>query len=85
MEFSDSERAELLDRLARESQTRSRERIFEPYAGSHSRPGVAASVGLGLAVSRRLTKLMAGDLVYDSTKRAGKVCSAAPFRPGNRR
>ncbi len=42
-----------------------RERIFEPYARAHARPGVTASVGLGLAVSRRLAKLMAGDLVYD--------------------
>lgn len=42
-----------------------RERIFEPYARAHSRPGITASVGLGLAVSRRLARLMGGDLVYE--------------------
>lgn len=42
-----------------------RERIFEPYARAHSRPGVTASVGLGLAVSRRLARLMDGELTYD--------------------
>lgn len=29
-----------------------RERIFEPYGRAHSRRGITASVGLGLAVSR---------------------------------
>ncbi|MDJ0924313.1 MAG: HAMP domain-containing sensor histidine kinase [Acidimicrobiia bacterium] len=41
-----------------------RERIFEPYARAHNRPGMAASVGLGLSVSRQLAKLMGGDVVY---------------------
>lgn len=42
-----------------------RERIFEPYTRAHDRPGVTVSVGLGLTVSRRLSRLMGGDLIYD--------------------
>ena len=41
-----------------------RERIFEPYARAHDRPGMAASVGLGLSVSRQLARLMGGEVVY---------------------
>ncbi len=41
-----------------------RERIFEPYARAQDRPGMAASVGLGLSVSRQLARLMGGDVVY---------------------
>ncbi len=41
-----------------------RQRIFEPYYRVH-RPGTEpASVGLGLTVSRRLARLMDGDLTY---------------------
>ena len=40
------------------------DRIFEPYERAHSQTGVAGSVGLGLAVSRRLVELMNGSLVY---------------------
>ncbi len=40
------------------------ERIFSPYETAHDRPGLTASVGLGLAVARRLARLMDGDLVY---------------------
>lgn len=42
-----------------------RERIFEPYARAQDRPGMAASVGLGLSVSRQLARLMGGDVVYE--------------------
>jgi signal transduction histidine kinase len=49
-----------------------RERIFEPYARAHSRPGVTASVGLGLAVSRRLARLMGGELTYEYDLTAGE-------------
>lgn len=42
-----------------------RDRIFEPYTRAHDRPGVTVSVGLGLSVSRRLARLMGGDLTYD--------------------
>ena len=41
-----------------------RERIFEPYTRAHDRPGMTASVGLGLAVSRQLAELMGGNLEY---------------------
>lgn len=42
-------------------------RIFEPYQRAHDAPGVSASVGLGLAVSRRLAELMGGRLEYRRT------------------
>ncbi len=40
------------------------EAIFEPYQSAHPAGTQPASVGLGLAVSRRLARLMDGDLVY---------------------
>ena len=41
-----------------------RERIFEPYASAHSDNPHSGSIGLGLAVSRELARLMGGDLTY---------------------
>ncbi|MEX2280755.1 MAG: PAS domain S-box protein [Acidimicrobiia bacterium] len=41
-----------------------REEIFAPYRRAHDRAGLAGSVGLGLAVSRRLARLMGGDVAY---------------------
>ncbi len=41
-----------------------RERIFEPYRRAHTRPGLTASIGLGLSVSRKVARLMDGELVY---------------------
>lgn len=41
------------------------ERIFSPYETAHDRPGLTASVGLGLAVARRLAHLMGGNLTYE--------------------
>jgi signal transduction histidine kinase len=41
-----------------------REDIFAPYRRAHDRAGLPGSVGLGLAVSRRLARLMNGDLTY---------------------
>jgi len=41
-----------------------RERIFEPYGRAASSRTVKASVGLGLALSRRLAELMDGTLTY---------------------
>ncbi len=38
--------------------------IFDPYESAHDPGTQPASVGLGLAVSRRLARLMGGDLVY---------------------
>jgi len=41
-----------------------RERVFEAYESAHGVPGRSGSVGLGLAISRRLARLMDGDLTY---------------------
>jgi PAS domain S-box-containing protein len=38
--------------------------IFEPYVRSHSTPASPGSMGVGLAVARKLSRLMGGDLVY---------------------
>jgi signal transduction histidine kinase len=40
------------------------ESIFEPYQRAHNNPGLTASMGLGLTVSRQLARLMDGDLTY---------------------
>jgi signal transduction histidine kinase len=45
-----------------------RERIFEPYGRAESSRTVKASVGLGLALSRRLAELMDGTLTYVDTE-----------------
>lgn len=42
-----------------------RERIFEPYQRAHDAPGLTASMGLGLSISRHLARLMGGDLRYE--------------------
>jgi len=42
----------------------SRESIFEAYERAHRHTGLAGSVGLGLTVSRKLARLMDGDLTY---------------------
>lgn len=42
-----------------------REAIFDRYYRSRQTPGVTASVGLGLTVSRELARIMGGDLTYD--------------------
>ncbi len=43
-----------------------RESIFEPYRRSGNDGHGTKSVGLGLAVTRQLARLMGGDVVYDS-------------------
>lgn len=40
------------------------DRIFESYQRAHDTPGLTASMGLGLTISRRLARLMDGDLTY---------------------
>jgi signal transduction histidine kinase len=40
------------------------ERIFQPYERAHQIPGKPGSLGLGLSVSRRLARLMGGELTY---------------------
>jgi signal transduction histidine kinase len=41
-----------------------RERVFEAYQTAHGVPGRTGSIGLGLAISRKLARLMGGDLTY---------------------
>jgi signal transduction histidine kinase len=41
-----------------------RERVFDAYQRAHDAPGLTASMGLGLTISRSLAKLMGGDLTY---------------------
>jgi signal transduction histidine kinase len=41
-----------------------RERIFEPYLTAHGDDARTGSIGLGLAISRSLARLMTGDLKY---------------------
>jgi signal transduction histidine kinase len=43
------------------------ERIFEAYEIAHDPGSQPSSVGLGLAVARRLARLMSGDLTYERT------------------
>lgn len=45
-----------------------RETVFEPYGRARSSRRVAASVGLGLALARRLARLMGGDLTLEDTE-----------------
>ena len=41
-----------------------RERVFQAYETAHAIPGRTGSIGLGLAISRKLARLMGGDLTY---------------------
>jgi PAS domain S-box-containing protein len=43
---------------------RQRDQIFEPYESVHQAIGTPASVGLGLTISRKLARLLGGDLRY---------------------
>ncbi len=40
------------------------ERIFEPYQRAHTIETMPAALGIGLSVSRHLSRLMGGDLTY---------------------
>jgi PAS domain S-box-containing protein len=44
---------------------RQRDQIFEPYESVHRVIGTPASVGLGLTISRKLARLLGGELRYD--------------------
>jgi signal transduction histidine kinase len=41
-----------------------RERMFQAYERVHDQTGTPDSVGLGLTVCRRLSRLMGGDVTY---------------------
>ncbi|MEX1125256.1 MAG: GAF domain-containing protein [Acidimicrobiia bacterium] len=41
-----------------------RDRVFDAYQRAHNAPGLTASMGLGLTISRSLARLMGGDLTY---------------------
>lgn len=41
-----------------------RERVFDAYQRAYNEPGLTASTGLGLTISRSLARLMGGDLTY---------------------
>lgn len=40
------------------------QRVFEPHQRAHQEPGLTASLGLGLSISRQLASLMGGGLTY---------------------
>jgi PAS domain S-box-containing protein len=40
-------------------------RIFDPYVRSKTGPALPGSMGLGLAVARKLSQLMGGELIYE--------------------
>lgn len=44
--------------------TEEQDQIFEPYRRAHDAPGLTASMGLGLSISRQLARLMGGDVRY---------------------
>jgi PAS domain S-box-containing protein len=60
------------------------ERIFDPYESAHDPAGQPGSVGLGLTVSRKLARLMGGDLTYryeDATSVFELRLPGAPTEP----
>jgi PAS domain S-box-containing protein len=56
-------RAQVRDN-GREIPVEEQERIFTAYQRAHDAPGLTASMGLGLTISRSLARLMGGDLTY---------------------
>ncbi|MGH8874808.1 MAG: PAS domain S-box protein [Acidimicrobiia bacterium] len=54
------------------------ERIFEPYQRAHEVPSQPASVGLGLTVSRQLSRMMGGDLSYRYRDGWSVFCLSVP-------
>jgi len=58
------------------------DRIFEPYRRAHNAPGVTASMGLGLAISRQLARRMGGDLTYRRDSSRSVFTLTMPALPG---
>lgn len=58
-----------------------RERVFQPYQQAHRVPGLTSSIGIGLTVSRRLARLMGGDLTYRYEHGEAVFELALPARP----
>ena len=60
-----------------------RELIFESFYASQRVEGLAPSVGLGLAISRRLAQMMGGQLTYRYHEGWGTFSLALPRAPGS--
>ena len=58
------------------------ERIFQPYERAHQIPGKPGSLGLGLSVSRRLARLMGGELTYQRGQPSSFVLVLPSGEPG---
>ncbi len=58
-----------------------REAIFEPYRRAGDGSGPAGSIGLGLSVSRKLARLMGGDLTYCLDEGESTFELTLPARP----
>ena len=59
------------------------ERIFDSYHSAHPVDGQPASVGLGLTVSRRLARLMGGDVQYGHDGSGSLFQFRLPLWPGD--
>jgi signal transduction histidine kinase len=57
--------------------------IFEAYRSQETVSTVPGSVGLGLTVSRKLARLMAGDLVYSHDGTEASFTLTLPLIPGS--
>lgn len=55
--------------------------IFDPYFRAHSSDAPPGSIGLGLAVSRDLARLMGGDLRYQVTGGTSEFVLSLPLSP----
>ncbi len=54
------------------------ERIFQPYQRAHKTVGLTQSLGLGLAISRRLAELMNGTLFYERDRDENRFVLTLP-------
>ncbi|MFQ5522293.1 MAG: PAS domain S-box protein [Acidimicrobiia bacterium] len=60
-----------------------REAIFDPYYRATTSQIPPGSVGLGLAVSRNLARIMGGDLIYRETDGQSDFVLSLPLAPGS--